>query len=206
MFNLRPTSDSDKFGVEPKHLQCEGNLVDHALARRLFRGPQFKVALGPIGTVAVLVVDVLTRTEGTAKHFLHNETMLEGFLLTPDADSNVSRAVDMPIRVPRPPLTAFVSALLRAKLLRVVVSRYAARFEFERATRNDFFAQFTGQGGRLNNLGSTRALNGTKPLGLSALMRRVWLAAHNAIPLTIHRPPPLSYPALGITPEWGWTQ
>ena len=73
------------------HHEC--HQIVHALTCGLARYPDLKVLRPVVGTLPVLVVDVLPRPEGTAEHRLRNDVMLLADFAV-DADTAVAVFVE----------------------------------------------------------------------------------------------------------------
>lgn len=86
-----------KFWVKPQNFNGERDLIGHALAGRLPCAPKLQIGRFVIIAVAVLVVNILSLNQGSAKNFLHDKSVLVNLLAASEVDFSVTGGVDVSI-------------------------------------------------------------------------------------------------------------
>src|ERR1700738_5311201 len=164
MLQPGPTSRKYELGVEPKHLQSEGDFVDDALAGRLTFGPEFKVLRSIVGSLAISVMRRFTREKWTAKHFLHDKAMFVPSPLPSHGNPHVSGAVKVAIRVAGINLPVGPTAFTRAELRGHIKAQQRTVFHTEAASLSRRTASLTNKSrwlARFDDLRLTSTLNRT---------------------------------------------
>jgi hypothetical protein len=204
MFSLRPTSRDDELRVKPEHFEREGDFVDHALAGRLFRIPQLKIFARPIAAVPVFVVDVFALLERAAQHLFHNKAVFEGFLLPSDANTDVTRTVDVAVRVGGTPPSAVVAAFLRAVTGSVIKIPFGSISHAEASPWRDLAAKLTGKGWNFRHRAATGTRERAVPLVRAALSPFERFLANDAVQNFAHAQLSLILSRLSLLALVGW--
>lgn len=136
------TSGFGKFGVQRKHLDGEGHLVDDALAGRLPFRPQFEIVRGVVNAVSVFVVDFFAFTKRPPQLLAHDNSVFEILLPASQVHTNVACRMQVPLFGDRAPFSAFVTAFTRAETLLHDVVRMFLVLGNEQATFCKLTAEF----------------------------------------------------------------